>query len=100
MGFSRQESQSGLPRGRLGDLPDPGIEPWPLMSPALAWLCHWFFTTSTTWEAYSDHAAAAAAKSLKSVLIASEWQDRKEAQVSMMPKPVFLVTFFSLSPVI
>ena len=31
-----------------GDLPDPGIEPVPLASPALAGR---FFTTSTTWEA-------------------------------------------------
>ena len=31
-----------------GDLPDPGIEPVSLMSPALA---GWFFTTSATWEA-------------------------------------------------
>ena len=31
-----------------GDLPDPGIEPVCLMSPALAGR---FFTTSTTWEA-------------------------------------------------
>ena len=30
-----------------GDLPDPGIEPLSLMSPALA---GGFFTTSTTWE--------------------------------------------------
>ena len=32
MGFSRQEYWSGLPFLPLGDLPDPGIEPW---SPAL-----------------------------------------------------------------
>lgn len=51
-------------------------------------------------EAYSDHAAAAAAESLKSVLIASKRQDGKEAHVSMMPKPVFLVTFPPLSLVI
>ena len=31
-----------------GNLPDPGIEPMSLMSPALAGE---FFTTSTTWEA-------------------------------------------------
>ena len=30
MGFSRQESWSGLPFPSLGDLPDPGIEPGPL----------------------------------------------------------------------
>ena len=32
----------------LGDLPDPGIEPAPLMTPALVGV---FFTTSSTWEA-------------------------------------------------
>ena len=32
MGFSKQESWSGLPLPSLGDLPDPGIE---LRSPAL-----------------------------------------------------------------
>ena len=31
-----------------GDLPDPGIEPASLLSPALT---GWFFTTSATWEA-------------------------------------------------
>jgi len=36
MGFSRQEYWSGLPCPLPGDLPDPGIEPESLMSPALA----------------------------------------------------------------
>ena len=36
MGFSRQEYWSGLPCPPPGDLPDPGIEPMSLMSPALA----------------------------------------------------------------
>ena len=35
MGFSRQEYWSALPRPPPGDLPDPGIEPTSLMSPAL-----------------------------------------------------------------
>ena len=48
MGFSSQENWSGLPCPLPGDLPDPGIEPESLMSPALAGK---FFTTSTTWEA-------------------------------------------------
>ena len=47
MGFSRQEYWSGLSCPPPGDLPDPGNEPSPLMSPALA---GWFFTTSATWE--------------------------------------------------
>ena len=48
MGFSRQEYWSGLPCPPPEDLPDLGIEPVSLMSPALAGR---FFTTSTTWEA-------------------------------------------------
>ena len=36
MGFSRQESQSGLPFPTPGDLPKPGTEPESLASPALA----------------------------------------------------------------
>ena len=48
MVFSRQEYWSGLPCPPPGDLPDPGTEPTPLMSPEMA---GGFFTTSTTWEA-------------------------------------------------
>ena len=47
MGFSRQEYWSGLPFPSSEDLPDPGIEPRSLMSPALA---SGFFTTSVTWK--------------------------------------------------
>ena len=36
MEFSRQENWSGLPFPSPGDLPDPGIEPKSLVSPALA----------------------------------------------------------------
>ena len=36
MGFSRQECWSGLPFPTPGDLPDSGIEPTSLESPALA----------------------------------------------------------------
>ena len=52
MGFSRQEYWSGLLCPPPGDLPDPGIKPKSLTSPALAGR---FFTT----------AAAAASKSLQ-----------------------------------
>ena len=48
MGFSRQEYWSGLPCPSLEDLPNPGIEPTSLKSPALA---GGLFTTSATWEA-------------------------------------------------
>ena len=47
MGFSRQESWSGLPCPPPGDLSDVGIEIASLPSPALA---NWLFTT-TAWEA-------------------------------------------------
>ena len=48
LGISRQECWSGLPCPPSRDLPDPGIKPTSLMSPALAGR---FFTISTTWEA-------------------------------------------------
>ena len=35
MGFFRQEYRNGLPFPPPGDLPDPGLEPTSLMSPAL-----------------------------------------------------------------
>ena len=47
MGFSRQESWSGLPFPPPGDMPDPGIKPVSLRSSALA---GWFFTTRATKE--------------------------------------------------
>ena len=47
--ISRPEYWSGLPFSfSLGELPDPGIQPMSLVSPALAGR---FFITSTTWEA-------------------------------------------------
>ena len=48
MGFFRQEYWSGLPCPPPEDLPNPGIEPASLTSPALAGM---FFTTNTTWKA-------------------------------------------------
>ena len=50
-GFSRQEYWCGLPCSPPGDLPDPGIEPTSLMSPALEAR---FFTPSTAWEAHQE----------------------------------------------
>ena len=52
IGFSRQEYQSGLPFPPPGDLPNPGIKPRSLISPALV---GGFFTTSATWEACLDN---------------------------------------------
>ena len=51
MGFSRQEYWSGLLCPRLGDLPSPGNEPAPLVSPSLTGR---FFTNRATWEAQGD----------------------------------------------
>ena len=48
MGFSSQEYWHGLPCPPPGDLPNPGVEPSSLMSPAVAGR---FSTTITTWEA-------------------------------------------------
>ena len=48
MGFSRQEYWSGLPCSPPGDLPEPGMKPAFLKSPALAGQS---FTTTTTWKA-------------------------------------------------
>ena len=48
MGFPRQEYWSGLAFPSPGALPDPGIKPASLVSPALT---GGFFITSTTWEA-------------------------------------------------
>ena len=51
MRFSRQEQWSELACPPSGDLPDPGIKPTSLMSPALADV---FFTTSATWESPAE----------------------------------------------
>ena len=50
--FSRQEYWNGLPCPPSWDLPNPGIEPASLMSPALA---DEFFITSAIWEAHRRH---------------------------------------------
>ena len=52
MRFPRQEYWSGLPCPPPGDLPDPGIKPASLMSPALAGR---FFTIWATREAQQSH---------------------------------------------
>ena len=48
MGFSKQQYWRGLPWPPPGDLPNSGVKPTSLTSPALA---DRFFTTSATWEA-------------------------------------------------
>ena len=51
MGFPRQEYWSGVPFPLSGDLPDPGIEPKPPVSPALVGR---FFTAETPGKSTSD----------------------------------------------
>ena len=51
--FSRQEYWSGLSFPSPGDLPNPGIKPLSLLSPALA---GGFFTNCASWEAPCVHA--------------------------------------------
>ena len=52
MGLSRQECWSGMPCPPPGHLPNSGIEPTSLMSPALAGK---FFATSATWHNRLNH---------------------------------------------
>ena len=53
MEFSRQEYWSWLPFSSPCDIPDPGIEPTSLVSPALA---GGFFTTSNTQKVQAEYA--------------------------------------------
>ena len=62
MRFFRQEYWSGLPCSPPEDLPDLGIEPTSLTSPALA---GGFFTTSPTWDIIVDEGASNADSSLE-----------------------------------
>ena len=71
MEFSRQEYWSGLPFPLPGDLPDPGIEPMSLKSPALAGR---FFTTTTPLGSWSS--LASTEKSLKR----ANWNLRKKCK--------------------
>ena len=82
IGFSRQEYWSGLPCPSPGDLPDPGIEPMSLISPALA---SRFFTISATWKAPTSSQWASKHRNPEQILIQSGRQE-------------FLVSFTELSP--
>ena len=77
MEFSRQEYWGGLPFPTPGDLPDPGIKPTFLASPALAGgLC----TTRDPWEA---HALCVCAKLLQLCLNVTLWTIAHQAPLSM-----------------
>ena len=80
MGFSRQEYWRGLPCPPPWDLPNPGIEPRSLMSPALAGQ---FFTTSATGEALYMHISSV--QSLSRVqLFATPWAAARQASLSIV----------------
>ena len=78
--FSRQEHWRGLPCPPPWDLPNPGIEPRSLMSPALAGQ---FFTTSATGEALYMHISSV--QSLSRVqLFATPWAAARQASLSIV----------------
>ena len=65
MGFSRQEYWGRLPFPPPGNLPDPGIKPAPLKSPAFAGQ---LLTTSTNWEAHLAHTRLKNSKCLQGLI--------------------------------
>ena len=87
MEFFRQEYWSGLPFPPPGDLPDPGMEPMSLVSPALA---GGIFTTSTTWKAPSLFLLPSLL--LRALLRCEEWQKKvlRSPQMITFPKYTFL----------
>ena len=81
MGFSRQGYWSGLPCPLPGDLPQPGIDPASLTSPALAGR---LFTPSATWEAILCLAVSRRDYSL---------QGNYDLQIKADAMPALLLTF-------
>ena len=71
--FSRQEYWSVLPRSLPGDLPDPGIEPASLVSPALA---GGLFITSATWEAQAIPTLSLKNETCIKLLLLPEYSER------------------------
>ena len=86
MEFSRQEYWSGLPWPPPGDLPNPGIEPSSLVSPALPGR---FFTTSAPWEALMNdvHVCVRMCRCVCALihvqLFATPWTIARQAPMSM-----------------
>ena len=81
MGFSRQAYWNELPCPPPGDLPDPGIEPRSLMSPALS---GGFFTASATWESPFVKNQFCSIQSLSHIrLFATPWTAVYQASLSI-----------------
>ena len=86
VGFSRQEYCSGLPCPPSGDLPDPGIEPTSLVSPALA---GGFFTTSATGEAhFIFYKVAFLLHPRQYKAVSCTWQEEEEKMLSPVTEKV------------
>ena len=82
MGFPKQEYWSGLPCPPAGDLPDPGIEPKSLVSPALA---GGFFITVPPGKSYVFLAWALTGYSFI-------WLDQKIPFLGLLLKPTLKAT--------
>ena len=81
MKFPRQEYWSGLPCHPSRDLPNPGIEPASLTSPALA---GGFFTSRVTWEAPLRHMHVCMLSRYSRVwILATQWTVAHQAPLSM-----------------
>ena len=82
MGFSRQESWSGLPYLPPGNLPDPGIKPMSVVSPALA---GGFFTLAPPGKLYNAPCVCMCVQSRFSPvqLFATLWAGAHQAPLSM-----------------
>ena len=72
LGFFKQDYWSELPCPSPGYLPDSGIEPTSLLSPALAGR---FFTTSITWEAQTTGQCSQSEIILPLGIFISVWRD-------------------------
>ena len=97
MGFSRQEYWSGLPCPLPEDLPNPGIKPTSLMSPAMVGR---FFTTSATWSTKSRDGVDSREEGTKTCeekhllhwVLNSEHQDEAAQNQGREPRQLLLTT--------
>ena len=81
IGFSRQEYWTGLPWPPPGNLPDTGIEPTSLVSPAFA---SGFFTTATTGEAYESESHSVVSDPLWPYGLYSPWNSGQNTGVGSL----------------
>ena len=96
MGFSRQEYWDGLPFPPPGNLPDRGIEPASLKSPALAGQ---LFTTSTTWEAHLAHTRLKNSKCLQGLIPSGGSQEESVSWPFQLPEATPISWLVALHPI-